>query len=67
MQAPEDGRPEGIDSAAGLAQELAQVSAQVIQTSKANASLAQQLQSQLLQCQSLAVQVQQSQWAGLCP
>ena len=66
MQAPEDWQPEGLDSAAGLAQELAQVSAQVIHTNKANASLLQQLQTQLLQCQSLAAQVQQSQWAGLC-
>ncbi|KAK9827553.1 hypothetical protein WJX74_010123 [Apatococcus lobatus] len=66
FEEPNNTQPKGIEGAAGLTQELAKVSAEVVQTTEANASLIQQLQSQLLQCQSLAVQVQQAQWAGIC-
>lgn len=66
MQDVKNGHSQGIDGAADMAQELAHMSAQVIQTTEANAKLVQQLQSQLLQCQSLAVQMQQARWAGIC-
>ena len=56
----------GIAAAAALAEDLANVSSQVAQTAETNTTLIQQLQSQLLQCQSLAIQMQQAQWAGIC-
>ena len=61
MEAPAN----GIDADAALAQGLAEVSAQVQETAASNTALIQQLQSQLLHCQSLAIQIQQAQWAGI--
>ncbi len=65
LQENMEGPANGIDTDAALAQELAEISAQAQKTAASNTALIQQLQNQLLHCQSLAIQIKQAQWAGL--